>query len=205
MDDGLTILACGFPQDEAKEFKRDIEGNFVRRFESLPNGPRFNPADRVGPILGMIDYPTIWRRRPPLGLAFVGDAAITADPLWGVGCGWAFQSAEWLADATAGSLDSAERLDAAVKKYRRHLRSQLAAHFTLVCDYQSGRRMNPIEKLIFSAGAKDPVTAELIQAYSARTIPVRRFLAPSAIVRAARVNLTRSGRPPCPRWGCSGG
>jgi hypothetical protein len=27
----------------------------------------------------------------------VGDAAIAADPMWGVGCGWAFQSGEWLA------------------------------------------------------------------------------------------------------------
>jgi 2-polyprenyl-6-methoxyphenol hydroxylase-like FAD-dependent oxidoreductase len=192
MDDGLTILAYGFPQTQAKEFKQDIEENFVRRFESLPDGPRFDPQDRVGPVMGVIDYPTIWRRSPPPGLAFIGDAAITADYVWGVGCGWAFQSAEWLADATSGSLDSPERLDAGVKRYRRHLR-KLAAHFVLVCDYQTGRRLNPIEKLLFSAGAKDPVTAELIQAFSARSIPVREFLAPSALARAARVNLTHRG------------
>ena len=32
------------------------------------------------------------------GLALVGDAALATDPLFGVGCGWAFQTAEWLAD-----------------------------------------------------------------------------------------------------------
>ena len=30
------------------------------------------------------------------GLALIGDAALATDPLFGVGCGWAFQSAEWL-------------------------------------------------------------------------------------------------------------
>ena len=33
------------------------------------------------------------------GLALVGDAALAIDPLWGVGCGWALQSAQWLAQS----------------------------------------------------------------------------------------------------------
>ena len=45
--------------------------------------------------------------RRATGLAFVGDAALAADPLWGVGCGWAFQSADWLVQETAGALDDA--------------------------------------------------------------------------------------------------
>ena len=41
------------------------------------------------------------------GLAFVGDAALATDPLFGVGCGWAFQSAEWLVDDTPAASSAA--------------------------------------------------------------------------------------------------
>jgi len=43
------------------------------------------------------------------GMALVGDAALAIDPLWGVGCGWALQSAEWLADSVAPALVQARR------------------------------------------------------------------------------------------------
>jgi len=37
------------------------------------------------------------RREPNVGsIAFVGDALMSIDPLWGVGCGFAFQAADWL-------------------------------------------------------------------------------------------------------------
>jgi len=52
-------------------------------------------------VIGLVDYENTWRHRPPPGLAFVGDAAVSGDPLFVVGCGWALQEAEWLADAIA--------------------------------------------------------------------------------------------------------
>ena len=51
-------------------------------------------------MIGKIDMTNRVRVPVAPGLALVGDAALATDPLFGVGCGWAFQSAEWLADAS---------------------------------------------------------------------------------------------------------
>ena len=58
-------------------------------------------------------------------------------------------------------------------------------------DYQTGRRLNPVERLMFSAAAKDDRCAAAVAEFGHRRVPVHRFLSPGALARAARVNLTR--------------
>src|SRR2546421_78862 len=77
------------------------------------------------------------------GLALVGDAALATDPLWGVGCGWAFQSAEWLADSVAPALHGEEPLSRGLRRYRRRFGKALGAHAAMIHDYADGRRLNP--------------------------------------------------------------
>ena len=83
-------------------------------------------------------------RRPVApGLALVGDAALATDPLFGVGCGWAFQSAEWLADASAPPCRAQEPLEKGLARYRRRHAKELRGHAFLIHDYSTGRRFNP--------------------------------------------------------------
>jgi menaquinone-9 beta-reductase len=100
-DDSITLLAAMPGHDKLAAWKADTEGSMRQLFEALPGGPVFANATRVSPYIGMIELPNITRRVASPGLALVGDAALAADPLWGVGCGWAFQSAEWLVDSVA--------------------------------------------------------------------------------------------------------
>jgi 2-polyprenyl-6-methoxyphenol hydroxylase-like FAD-dependent oxidoreductase len=193
-DDGFTILAVMFPKDQAPAFKADVQGNFLAKLHGVPDFPRFDPADQVSKVLGLIDYTNLWRHRPPPGLAFVGDAAVAADPLFGIGCGWALQEGEWLADATASAFGSDREIDKGVSRYCTTLRSKLAGHFFLISDYSTGRAFNPVEKLTFSAAARDPQAAHLVAEFGARTIPARRLLAPGALAHAVRVNLAPAGR-----------
>lgn len=53
---------------------------------------------------------------------------------------------------------------------------------------------NPIERPMFSAATKDAQMARHLESFLVRDIPVRRFLAPAALARAATVNagLARS-------------
>ena len=55
-------------------------------------------------MLGKLDVPNVVRRIVSPGLALVGDAAMASIRSWGVGCGWALQSGEWLAEAVAPML-----------------------------------------------------------------------------------------------------
>lgn len=191
-DDDLTILVCMFPRRKLEWFKQDLAGNLERLVGGLPDGPDLSHAERVTKVMGLVDLPNRWRRRPPGGLVFVGDAAVAADPLFGVGCGWAFQSGEWLADATASALRGDRAgLDRAVRAYRRTVRKRLLGHYLMTSDFSTARRYNPAERVLFSAAAKDAFVAERVHKLGYRQIPVRKIANPLVLSRAIWANLTK--------------
>jgi 2-polyprenyl-6-methoxyphenol hydroxylase-like FAD-dependent oxidoreductase len=195
-DGGLTLLACMPHKDRLAEFRADPEGALARLFDMLPDGPRLDPAKRESKVMGKLEMTNIVRRPAAPGLAFVGDAAQASDPLWGVGCGWALQSAEWLADTVAPALgEGPQAIDRALVDYAKLHRRRLAAHERFCSAYSSGRRFNPVEKLIYRGAARDRELAGKMGAMGARWITPQQMLTPATLARLARVNLSRSRRP----------
>jgi len=190
-DDDITLVACMPHKGRLPEFKKDLEGSYYRFFESVPDAPPLDRAKQISTFFSMVDMPNMSRPASKPGLALIGDAALASDPVWGVGCGWAFQSAEWLADHTAAALKSGDpaRLDGALEKYRKAHRSALAAHHSLICDYSARKKLNLLEKLIFSAAARDSSMARHFENFGNRRISVGEFLTPRALARAAGINL----------------
>ena len=188
-DNDQTLLAVMPVHAKLEAWKSDTETNFVTLFASLPAAPAIREAERISPFLGLLQMPNQSRSVVQAGLASIGDAALAADPVWGVGCGWALQSAEWLVDCTAEALTRGCDLDAPLAAYRQRHRRQLAGHAFLIADFASGRGFNPLEKLMISAAARDPVCAAHFVAFGGRTISVAQFLAPSALARAMCVNI----------------
>jgi menaquinone-9 beta-reductase len=136
-------------------------------------------------------------RRPVApGLALIGDAALAIDPLWGVGCGFAFQTAEWLADAVAPALGGAEPLEAGLERYRKRHARGLRGHALLMVDYARGRRFNASERLLFSAAVRDARVASLFEQFGTRQVgPARAFprMLPLALAAHARRLTERRG------------
>ena len=190
-DDGLTLMACAPSKAKLAGFKSDIAGNFTRTMASLPDGPRFDDSQRISEFRGITEYQNVYRSVAQPGLALIGDAALVADYIWGVGCGWALQSAAWLADCTAGELrpggDLARGLDRYTRKHHRALRG----HFITISDFARGRPLNLVEKLFLCAGVKGAAPAEHFGNYASRNIGLLRFLSPLAVGRALVVTLTR--------------
>jgi 2-polyprenyl-6-methoxyphenol hydroxylase-like FAD-dependent oxidoreductase len=122
-------------------------------------------------------------------LALIGDAALATDPIWGTGCGWAFRSAEWLVDSVALALRHGGNLSAALNTYRRRHSNELAGHARLIADFASGRPFNALERLMFSAAARNPACADHLLAFAGREIGVSRFVGPSALGRALKANV----------------
>ncbi|HSV50680.1 MAG TPA: NAD(P)/FAD-dependent oxidoreductase [Burkholderiaceae bacterium] len=187
-DDGLVMLGAMPTADKLPSWKGNIEEQFLKYFDAIPTAPSPRKGTRVSPFLGMLKMPMM--SRPPVhsGIAFIGDAAMTADPLWGVGCGFAFQTAEWLFDAVSPALDGQESLARGLSFYARQHKKRLGGHEFVMKDYCSGRRYNHIETLMNSAGARDPVCASHIVAFGSRNTSLMQFMAPAAIARAAWVN-----------------
>jgi menaquinone-9 beta-reductase len=195
-DDELVCLAVFPSKDKLAEFKPDPEQAMARMFDTLPDGPRLDPAKRVSNVLGKLDMPNAVRGPVQPGLALVGDAALAADPLWGVGCGWALQSAEWLAESVGPALSGGpDELDAGLERYRKRHRAGLAAHEKFTSEYSTARRFNPMEKLLFRGAARDQVLAQRMMLMGERWIPPQKMLTPALIGRMLRVNLSRGRRP----------
>ncbi len=198
-DSGLTFYAAMPTVDRLPEFKRDPEAALVSMVSSVPDPPPIQAGRLVGEVMGRIDMTN--RERDPVapGLALVGDAALAIDPLFGVGCGWALQSGEWLADSVAPALHGEEPLERGLRRYRRRRRRQLRLHSYLIHDYATGRRMQPPERMLFAAAARDPKTASLFEAIGTRQSKPGRTMA-KVMSRAVAVNarhaLGRSGRGP---------
>ncbi|MDR3448658.1 MAG: NAD(P)/FAD-dependent oxidoreductase [Alphaproteobacteria bacterium] len=188
-DDGMTLVAAMPSHDKVAEWKADPETAMNRLYEAIPDAPRLASGRLVSPFFGTIDYPNLIREPVRPGLALIGDAALCIDYLWGVGCGWAFQSAEWLADAVDESCKGADeaRLDKALAAYAQRRKSELAGHEFLISDYATGRDFNFIERLMFSAAALDPACADNLSAFGQRCITANAFIGPKNLARAAWV------------------
>jgi 2-polyprenyl-6-methoxyphenol hydroxylase-like FAD-dependent oxidoreductase len=206
-DSGLVFYAAMPVKDRLPEFRRDPEGALVSSLEALPDPPPIRVSRLAGPVQGKVEMPGRVREPVAAGLALVGDAALAVDPLYGVGCGWAVQSAEWLAAEVAPALAGDEPLRAGLSRYRRRHRRALRGHVWQINDYATGRKLDPGERLIFSAAARDPRVAASFEAFGTRSIGPARFFA-TAIPRAIAVNTRHAvasrGQRPAPRPGGQG-
>jgi 2-polyprenyl-6-methoxyphenol hydroxylase-like FAD-dependent oxidoreductase len=199
-DDGLTFIAAMPTMARLPEFKADPHAALVDYFESVPEAPSLRSArlDERG-VLGKIDMTNRMRTPTAPGLALIGDAALATDPLFGVGCGWAFQSAEWLADAVAPALRGEEALEAGLRRYRRRHSRHLRGHAWMIHDYATGRKLQPAERLLFSGAARDPRAAAIFDAFGTRQIGATRLIAtgvPVAALANVRYALGRRYKSP---------
>jgi len=190
-DSGLIFYAAMPTMDLLPEFKRDPEAALTSYVEAMPEAPPIRGARLIEPVLGKIEMPNRVRRPIAPGLALVGDAALATDPLFGIGCGWALQSGEWLADSVAPALRGEEPLERGLKRYRRLHRRRLGGHAFMIHDYATGRKMNRGEKSFFAAAARDPKVATTFDRFGTRQIGPARALA-TTIPRSIVVNLRHS-------------
>jgi 2-polyprenyl-6-methoxyphenol hydroxylase-like FAD-dependent oxidoreductase len=195
-DGGLTFYAAMPTKERLPEFRRDPGEALTAMIAALPDAPPILSSLIVDSPVGRIDMTNVIHTPTAPGLALVGDAALATDPLWGVGCGWALQSSEWLADSVAPALArsravGAESLEQGLERYRRRHTRALRGHSFLIHDYAGGRRFNLMERLLFSAAVHDERIARTFEAVGTRNVGPTRAMA-TMVPRAALVNARRS-------------
>jgi flavin-dependent dehydrogenase len=99
-NDGLTVVAAGFPFDELNEIRRAPEESFLTALDAIETlGERVRGGRREERLVGMIDIPNFIRRAQGPGWALCGDAAYHKDPGPAEGISDAFRAADTLSDA----------------------------------------------------------------------------------------------------------
>jgi 2-polyprenyl-6-methoxyphenol hydroxylase-like FAD-dependent oxidoreductase len=169
-DSGLIFYAAMPTKQRLPEFKRDPERALISFVADIPAPPPILASQKVGAVTGKIEMPNKVREPTAPGLALVGDAAFAVDPLFGVGCGWALQSAEWLGAEIGPALRGKEPLSDGLARYRQRHRDELRGHALQINEQATGRRQNAGERLLFAAAARDPKVAERFDAFATRSI-----------------------------------
>lgn len=198
-DDDLTFYAVMPTRKRLPEFRSDPAAALVAFVADVPDAPPILESRMVGSVVGRLDMTNVANSPIAPGLALVGDAATAIDPLWGVGCGWALQSAEWLADSVGQALGEAERsrdhaLEVGLRCYRRRYSLALSGHMAMIRAYATGRRLNAPERMLFSAATRSERLAEGLEAFASRNVGPARTMAralPTAVAVNARHALTR--------------
>jgi menaquinone-9 beta-reductase len=197
-DSGLTFYAAMPTKEHAGAFRDDPAKALVAFLDRLPDAPPIAASRMIQPAQGKLDMTNVANAPAAPGLALVGDAALAIDPLWGVGCGWALQSAGWLADSVAPALRGSEPLARGLKRYRRRHARALRGHAAMIYDYAGGRKFSAPERLLFSTATYDERMSAVMEAFGTRNIGPAQMLARgvplAAIARARRVVSRRSGR-----------
>ena len=194
-EDDLTVIAVGPHRSRLAEFRADPEAAYSRVVTGLPDGPRTSDAERASKLIGKLEMPNVMRPAARPGVAFVGDAALATDPVFGVGCGWAFQSAEWLVEQTRTALLDHGDLDGALDRYRRAFRRRLSLDHWLIADMSTGRKLRPLERMTFRAAVGDPVVARALEEVTSRRRSALRMLDPRLAPRLLRPPKSGSRSP----------
>lgn len=185
VDDGLTQVGVFPAKDRLPEFTAERQAAFDRFVGHLPDGPSLAGARRVSNLIGTTDYPCIRRDPAPRpGLALIGDAATASDPVPAVGCGWAFRSAAWLADATAESLAQGRDPHRALRGYRRAHRF-IDAYDALGRREALARPPSPLQRAVRAAAVSDPCISRRLAVFATRAAPPSVLLNPTVMIRAA--------------------
>jgi flavin-dependent dehydrogenase len=185
-EDGITLVLAAPHRDRLPEFRDDLEGAYMGYVAQVPDAPDLSHATRESKILGKLDVPNVSRPAARPGLAVVGDAALASDPLWGVGCGWAFQTADWLVEETADAVLGNGDLDAALDAYRKAHRRRLGLHHFLISDIASARPANPIERAMYRSAVSDDDVFHTFEAIGSRRRSPALLFTPRTLARLAR-------------------
>jgi 2-polyprenyl-6-methoxyphenol hydroxylase-like FAD-dependent oxidoreductase len=192
-DSGRTFYAAMPSKERLPEFRDDPVAALERLVASVPDAPPIAASRLAEPLQGKLDMTNVIHTPTAPGLALVGDAASALDPLWGVGCGFALQSSEWLVDSVAPALSGAESMNVALKRYRRRHARALGGHTRMILDYATARKINAGEKMLFAAAGYDERTGRVFEAFGSRNIkPAQMFATgiPLAVLATARHSIS---------------
>ena len=177
----MTYLA--WPIARFEEFRRDVEGNFLRTLDAVGLGERIRAGRRAERFRGTPDLPSYLRQPYGPGWALVGDAGLLLDPITGQGIGHAFRDAELLADAVADGLGGIRPLAGALGRYHRARDRAARPMYDFTARLAAVRPPSPAEMTLFRALARRQEDADAFAGVLTGAVPLRQFMSPRTMIR----------------------
>jgi flavin-dependent dehydrogenase len=186
-NDGLLLTYLAWPIARFGEFRRDVEGSFLRTLDAVGLGERIRAGRRAERFRGTPDLPSYLRRPYGPGWALVGDAGLLLDPITGQGISHAFRDAELLADAVADGLGGIRPLAGALGRYHKARDRAARPMYDFTARLAALTPPRPAEMALFQALARRQEDADQFVGVLAGSVPLRRFMSPRTMVRLVGV------------------
>jgi flavin-dependent dehydrogenase len=186
-NDGLLMTYLAWPAARFEEFRRDVEGNFLRTLDAVGLGERIRAGRRAERFRGTPDLPSYLRQPYGPGWALVGDAGLLLDPITGQGISHAFRDAELLADAVADGLGGIRPLAETLRRYHRARDRAARPMYDFTARLAAVSPPTPAEIALFQALARRQEDADMFVGALAGSVPLRQFMSPRTMVRLVGV------------------
>jgi flavin-dependent dehydrogenase len=186
-NDELLMTYLAWPIARFGEFRRDVEGNFLRTLDTVGLGDRIRAGRRAERFRGSPDLPSYFRQPYGPGWALVGDAGLLLDPITGQGIGHAFRDAELLADAVADGLGGIRPLGSALGQYHRARDKAARPMYDFTARLAAIAPPAPAEMALFQAQSRRQQDADAFVGALTGAVPLREFMSARNMVRLVGV------------------
>lgn len=190
--DGLTVVLCGWPHDEWRTYRSDIEKHYfntIATHTSPEFAERVRDARRVERFRGTHQVPNFFRKPYGPGWALVGDAGYHKDPVTAMGISDAFRDVDHLTtgldEVLSGRRPAAEAL-ADYERRRNEAAEPLFRHTVETARYQP---LDRVTTLVLQALADNDEDRNQFFGVLAGSVSPDKFAAPHNVARI----LTKAG------------
>jgi flavin-dependent dehydrogenase len=182
-NDGLTVLVLGWPAAESKAYRADIEGNYLKTLQLVPDVADRVSAARREERFTFGGSPNFFRRPFGPGWALVGDAGYTKDPITAQGIGDAFCDAERCATALDETFGGRRPFAEAMTDYQRQRDSRVLPLYEFTTQLATLEPPPPQVQQLLSATAGNQEAMDAFTGIIAGTVSPAEFFAPDHIER----------------------
>ncbi len=183
-NDGLTVMPFGWPIEEFKANRGDVEGNFFAAIDLAPEfAERVRAAKRESNFIGTAELRAYFRKPYGPGWALLGDAGYHKNPVTAMGINDAFRDAELVAGAIDDSLSGTRSYEEGMDDYQRTRDREALPVYEFTDEFaQLQPPPRDMQQLI---GAMDgnPEAMDEFVSVQAATLPAPEFFAPENVGR----------------------
>ncbi len=180
--DDLTVLPFGWPVEEFKANRSDIEGNFFATLDLAPEfAERVRAAKRESKFVGSADLPGYFRKPYGPGWALLGDAGYHKNPITAMGINDAFRDAELVATAIDDACSGHRSYDEAMSEYQDTRDHEASPVYDFTDDFAQLQPPPPEMQQLLGAMRENQEAMDGFVSVQAATLPAPEFFAPENV------------------------
>jgi 2-polyprenyl-6-methoxyphenol hydroxylase-like FAD-dependent oxidoreductase len=180
--DDLTVLPFGWPVEEFKANRGDIEGNFFAAMDFAPEfAEHVRAAQRESKFIGSADLPGYFRKPFGPGWALLGDAGYHKNPITAMGINDAFRDAELVTDALDGAFSGRQSYEDGMNDYQQTRDREAGPVYEFTDDFAQLQPPPPELQQLIGAMHGNQEAMDGFISVQASTLPAPEFFAPENV------------------------